>query len=97
MLIDAALCLQSQFEDCTFCIAIQGYRHCMPFDEKLAWTIIDRKAFINVVLLILQGKAKLSMASCLNTTMQELTENTELDTLWFAAVNSQIKKPCPQL
>ena len=37
MLIDAVLCLQSQFEDCTFCIA--EYSNilllCVPFDEKL--------------------------------------------------------------
>ena len=38
MLLDAVLCLQSQFEDYTFCIAEYSNTYiaiCVPFDEKL--------------------------------------------------------------
>ena len=34
MSINAVFCLQSQFEDCTFCTTIQRYCHCVPFDKK---------------------------------------------------------------
>ena len=54
MLIDAVLCLQSQFEDCTLCIA--------EYSNILLLCAIWRK--INLVILIQSGKAKLSMASC---------------------------------
>ena len=51
MLIDAALFLLSQFEGCKFCILaklyIQGYCNCVPFDKKLALTMIDSKMYIN--------------------------------------------------
>ena len=81
MLIDAVLCLQSQFEDCTFCMAIQGYCHCMPFGKKLAWTMIGRK------ILISSGKAKLSMASCAR--INSLVWSAALDGV-TVAVNSPI-------
>ena len=63
MLIDAVLCLQSQFKD--MAILHQGYCHCMPFEQELRWTMIETKMYINLVLLSLSGKAKLSMDSCL--------------------------------
>ena len=35
MLSDSVLCLQSRFEDYTFCIAEDRYFYCVPFDKKL--------------------------------------------------------------